>query len=249
MYAQETEVIEEGAQPIKAATILFIAGTIIFITLIAYVIVRLARSGAAEKKQEGLQDKPVFSEETVNAPEGLFYDRTHTWVFMEKDGNVRVGIDDFLQHITGKVTKLKMKEPGQRLERGEYLATLIQDGKQLTVYSPVTGVVTENNSELAGRTGLINKDPYSGGWLYRVKPDNWMKETRKYFLGDSYNTYLKDEFARLKDFIATRVKKEDFEYSHVILQDGGEVKDNLLEEFEPDLWEEFQLRFINPANK
>jgi len=30
----------------------------------------------------------------------------------------------------------------------------------------------------------------------------------------------------------------------VVLQDGGELKEGLLEEFGPEVWEEFHIRFI-----
>jgi hypothetical protein len=30
-----------------------------------------------------------------------------------------------------------------------------------------------------------------------------------------------------------------------VMQDGGEIKPHVLEEMEPEIWEEFQTRFIN----
>ena len=59
---------------------------------------------------------PVFKTGIVPGPEGLYYDKTHTWAFMEKEGLIRVGIDDFLQHVTGTITRVIMKEPGETLE-------------------------------------------------------------------------------------------------------------------------------------
>jgi hypothetical protein len=31
----------------------------------------------------------------------------------------------------------------------------------------------------------------------------------------------------------------------VVLQDGGELKEGLLDEFGPEVWEEYQIRFMN----
>ncbi len=49
----------------------------------------------------------VLDENNLVVPGGLYFDKTHTWAFMEQDGIVRVGIDDFMQHITGTVDKVK----------------------------------------------------------------------------------------------------------------------------------------------
>ena len=46
---------------------------------------------------------------------------------MEKDGVVKVGIDDFLQHITGTLTKIKMKEPGEKVRKGEKILSIIRE--------------------------------------------------------------------------------------------------------------------------
>ena len=36
---------------------------------------------------------------------------------MEANGIVKVGIDDFLQHVTGKITRIKMKSTWQKSEK------------------------------------------------------------------------------------------------------------------------------------
>ena len=37
------------------------------------------------------------------------------------------------------------------------------------LFMPLTGEVTEFNSELEGNPELVNKDPYGGGWMVKVK--------------------------------------------------------------------------------
>ena len=60
---------------------------------------------------------------------------------MEQDGMIRLGIDDFLQHVTGTITRIMMKEPGEIVRRGEKILTLTKFGKQLSLYSPVSGTI------------------------------------------------------------------------------------------------------------
>jgi len=247
LNTEEVTLIDRSEQPVKAATFLFTASTILLIGFLVYVILKLVNAGTKAPGTAPGSESSVFNEDSVKAPGGLYYDKTHTWAFMEKEGKVKVGIDDFLQHITGKLTKVKMKVPGSKVKKGEPILSLVQNGKQLDIYSPVSGHITEANRKLVDNSSAINSSPYDEGWVYAIKPDNWLKEVIKYLMGESYREWLTTEFSRLKDFIARTVKPDDLSYSKVIMQDGGEIMDNLLENFGPDVWEEFQRRFIDPS--
>ncbi|MBS0011035.1 MAG: hypothetical protein KFF49_06480, partial [Bacteroidales bacterium] len=245
LIAQDTAVIDSKKQPVNTVTVFLIAATVLGLAFIIYILVKLLTTVRPDPGSTSIGAFPVFDGDSVNAPGGLFFDRTHTWSFMEKDGRVKIGIDDFLQHTTGRITNIKTKDAGSRIRKGEKLLSLVQDGKQLDIYSPVSGRITESNRELKGKSSVINSSPYSDGWIYYIEPDNWIKETRQFLLGQDYRKWLESEFTRLKDFIASTVKTSDLAYSQVILQDGGEVREGLLENFGPDVWEEFQRGFID----
>jgi glycine cleavage system H lipoate-binding protein len=164
---------------------------------------------------------------------------------MEQNGTVKIGIDDFLQHVTGPVTSLGLKNPGVKIKKGDQLCIIIQNGKHLTVYSPVSGTIAEKNPWLAKNSHAINNSPYTDGWLYRIEPTNWARETEFLSMADSYRNWLKSEFARLKDFLAT-ILQSDPKYS-LVLQDGGALRDHVLADFGPEVWEDFQTKFINTA--
>lgn len=187
----------------------------------------------------------ILDENSIEAPSGLYFDKSHTWAFMEKDGLVRIGIDDFLQHITGPLTRVKMKEEGERVKKGEPLFSIIQNGKQLTIHAPVSGTITARNNRLNSDTSVINDSPYTDGWVCMIEPTNWIREIRFLFLGSSYREWLKTEFSRFKDFLAASVKGNNAEYAHVVLQDGGEVKDGVMADLGPEIWEDFQTTFID----
>jgi glycine cleavage system H lipoate-binding protein/ABC-type phosphate transport system substrate-binding protein len=189
--------------------------------------------------------QPVFNENSVTMLNGLLFDKTHTWTFMEKDGLVRMGIDDFLQHVTGRISRINMKNPGDKINKGEPVLTIIQNGKQLTVFAPVSGIIMEQNQNLKTDATLLNSSPYSEGWIYMIEPSNWIREIQFLFMAERYQAWLKIEFARLKDFLAVFVKRGTAEYAPVILQDGGELKDNLLSGLAPEVWEDFQTHFLD----
>lgn len=187
-----------------------------------------------------------FTGNTVNIPKGLYYDKTHTWAFMEKDGMVKMGIDDFLQHVTGPITRIQMRKAGEKIRKGDMVLTIIQNGKRLIVFAPVSGTIIENNKILAENSSVINSSPYSDGWVYRIEPTNWLREIQFLDMAEKYKTWLNNEFARLKDFLAVSIKVDKSEYENVVLQDGGILKDNILEEFGPEVWEDFQVHFMDP---
>ena len=197
--------------------------------------------------EKEIQVAPLLIENVVDVPKGLYFDKTHTWAFMEKDGNVKVGMDDFLQHITGRITKISMKEVGEIVRKGEKIVTIIRDGKQLNLYAPISGIIVKQNSSLKSNSSLVNSSPYTDGWVYQIEPKNWLREIQFMFMGERYAEWLRDEFVRLRDFIAASVKTNELVYAHVVLQDGGELTDNVLADMEPKMWEEFQTKFIDAS--
>jgi glycine cleavage system H lipoate-binding protein len=166
---------------------------------------------------------------------------------MEEDGNVKVGIDDFLQHITGNLTRIHMKDAGEKVRKGEKIMTLVHEGKQLNIYAPISGVIKEQNWNLLTDASLINSAPFSEGWVYLIEPKNWVREIQFLFMGEKYKEWLGDEFSRLKDFFAASVRSNKTVYAHIILQDGGELTDNVLADMEPEVWEDFQTKFIDTS--
>jgi glycine cleavage system H lipoate-binding protein len=187
--------------------------------------------------------QPVFNENSVKVLNGLYFDKTHTWAFMEKDGLVKIGIDDFLQHVTGSITQLKLKNPGEKIRKCEPVLSIVHEGKQLTINAPVSGIIKEQNLNLIKNSSLVNSSPFSEGWIYRIEPTNWMRDIQFLFMGEKYKIWLKDEFSRLRDFLSAIVKPG----SQAILQDGGEIKDCPLSNLGPEVWEDFQANFIDTS--
>lgn len=189
----------------------------------------------------------VLNEHLITAPKGLYFDKTHTWAFMEKDGNVKIGLDDFLQHVTGTLNRIIMKEPGEIVRKGEKILTIVRDGKQLNIYSPISGIIVEQNQKLISDTSVINSSPFSKGWIYLIEPKNWLREIQFMIMGENYREWLQNEFTRLKDFFATSTRTNSVAYVHTTLQDGGELTDNVLADLEPEVWEDFQTKFIDTS--
>ncbi|HLN74118.1 MAG: substrate-binding domain-containing protein [Methylococcaceae bacterium] len=215
--------------------------------LVVAAVLRYGKKQNWNNAESELKASPVLKEDAIVAPRGLYFDKTHTWAFMEKDGNVKVGIDDFLQHVTGTLTRVIMKNTGEKIRKGDKILTIVKDGKQLSVYAPISGTIIQQNTSLVADSSLVNSSPYADGWVYLIEPNNWVREMRFLFMGEKYSEWIEDEFIRLKDFFASSLKAKNPAFAHVILQDGGELADNILADLEPEVWEDFQNKFINTS--
>jgi glycine cleavage system H lipoate-binding protein/ABC-type phosphate transport system substrate-binding protein len=193
--------------------------------------------------------KQVLSTNNLRIPGGLFFDKTHTWAFLEQNGFVKVGIDDFIQHITGTITRIKLKNEGDIVKKGDLILSIIRNGKQLNLYSPVSGTIREKNNLLSSNASLVNSSPYNEGWVYRLEPSNWHRENQLLFMAEKHREFIKNEFSRLKDFLAFALVKDEVLLTQTILQDGGEIVDNTLSNLGPEVWEEFQTKFIDPSRQ
>ena len=228
---------------------LAIISVLILIGLIINFILRLFRNTKSLVKTPDAILQPVLDENTVIVPAGLYFDKTHTWAFMEQNGIVKVGIDDFMQHITGAITRIKMKEKGDSIKKGEPILSIIQNGKQLNLYSPVSGIIKELNTSLDTNSSIINSSPYNEGWVYKIEPSNWLRENQLLFMADKQRQYIKSEFSRLKDFLAAALKADSLSLAPLVLQDGGELRDGVLSNLGPEEWEDFQTKFIDPSRQ
>jgi glycine cleavage system H lipoate-binding protein len=224
--------------------LLLILAALITLGIIVSVVVRSYR-----KQENVIPDfslKPEsFGEDAVVLPQGIYFDKSHTWAFREKDGNLSVGIDDFLQHITGPITRVEMKNPGEKVKKGDLLFSIIQSGKQLSLYSPVSGIIRKQNDALISNSSYMNSSPYADGWVYMIEPTNWNKEVLFMEMAEKYKRWIDNEFSRVKDFLAAKLKPESLEYSHVVMQDGGILKEGVLTDFGPEVWEDFQINFLD----
>ena len=187
----------------------------------------------------------MLSVKILNIPQGIYFNKNHTWTHLGESGAAKGGMGDFLQHVIGDLQLSGLKNPGDPIKKGELLAQIEQEGKQLKVYSPISGVVLETNDMLLESPEVINADPYDKGWLYQVKPSDWMKETSSCLIAEKATEWADKEITRFKDFLSLgAMKKYSSEPAMAMLQDGGEIRDNVLSELPDEVWNDFQKEFL-----
>ena len=181
----------------------------------------------------------------LKIPQGLFYGKNHTWMYMEKSGVAKVGLDDLLLHLTGEVKCIFPKNSGEIIQKGDLLAELNQNGKILRIMSPVSGKITGMNETLTTDPATLNNDPYGNGWIYKIKPSNWSAEVQECYFAEEATNWSALELERVKDFLAVSLRNYSTESSMLILQDGGELCDHTLAPLPGSIWQNFQKEFLN----
>ena len=100
------------------------------------------------------------------------YTTDHLWVKWDDD-LVQIGMSDYLQQSSGDVAFAEPKSVGISLTRGDELAMIETMKTNLSIPSPVSGVIKFINPRLEDEPELVNNDPYGEGWLTQIEPDDW----------------------------------------------------------------------------
>ena len=121
-----------------------------------------------------------------------FYTPDGVWVRAEGD-QVRLGISDFLQQSSGDVAFAEVMEASTILTRGDEFANIETIKVDISLPSPVSGVIAAVNPDLEMEAEIINQDPYGAGWLALVKPENWLADRALLLDPNSYFELMKSE--------------------------------------------------------
>jgi glycine cleavage system H protein len=105
-----------------------------------------------------------------NIPADLKYAKSHEWIKTQPDGLVLMGITDHAQEALGDLVFVDLPAVGRVVEAGEAFCVVESVKAASDVYAPIAGEVVEINEALAGAPELINQDPYTGGWMVKIKP-------------------------------------------------------------------------------
>lgn len=191
----------------------------------------------------------VLTASALRVPQGIFFNKNHTWTHLDSKGVAKVGMDDLLLHLTGELKFSKLKKPGETVGKEDVLVDVTHEGKRLRILSPISGEILSVNPLLSDDPGILNEDPYVKGWIYKIRPSRWIAETNSFYLAEEASSWSVKELERFKDFLATSVERYTSDPSHVVLQDGGELIDQPLAHLPEEVWQDFQRSFLGTKSK
>ena len=105
-------------------------------------------------------------------PSNLKFSKTHVWLEDLGENNYRVGITDFAQDELGDIVFVEPPEEGREYDQADECAVVESVKSTSDIYCPLSGTITEINSELNDTPDLINSEPYGEGWIFILKAND-----------------------------------------------------------------------------
>ncbi len=98
----------------------------------------------------------------------LKFTKDHEW--LKIDGDVAtVGITAYAAEQLGDLVFVQLPEIGITLDKGQEVAVVESVKTASDVYSPVAGEVVEVNQAIVDDPSIVNSDPETSGWFYKLK--------------------------------------------------------------------------------
>ncbi|MBI5487452.1 MAG: hypothetical protein HY905_08980 [Deltaproteobacteria bacterium] len=205
---------------------LFVLATILLFVIADAIVVHL------RKGETPVEAKPTLRPESM--PAGLFVDARHSWVALEPDGRVRVGLDGLARKLVGTIDEVRFVAQGKRLARGETLMWVRAGEVEIPVASPVTGVVEATQVPAADANGTD-----AAAWFVSLLPERLGFEVRAWRVAEEAAVWMKAEYRRLSEaLVRTRAATAN------AMPDGGEPADGFIRHLDAKSRDEILRGFL-----
>jgi CheY-like chemotaxis protein len=174
------------------------------------------------------------SDRVVNVPGGIFVSPQHTWLSVEINGEVRVGLDDFIHKSLGPIDDLIFPEQGTQVHKGTPLFSISKGEHSLSFPSPLDGKITRVNHELTYHLDLLRRRPYQLGWICSVEPDNLTADLAELTIGCDAVSWYEQE---IRTLLAAAGAKEQ--------EEGVAGPDEMARSVDA-AWAVFEQEFLHP---
>ena len=102
-------------------------------------------------------------------PEDLLYDAENFIWVSNKEKSVTIGITAIMASIAGRLSSIKLKPVGTKLEKGKSCGALESAKYFGVVRTPVSGIIVQVNKSLMNKPKLANDFPYAEGWFVKIE--------------------------------------------------------------------------------
>lgn len=106
-----------------------------------------------------------------NVPDNLRYRESHEWIDPQQTP-APVGITDHAQAELTDVVFVDLPKVGTQVTAGQQVCVIESVKAASDIYAPVAGEIVEANEALSSDPGLINREPFGAGWIFKIKPSN-----------------------------------------------------------------------------
>ena len=186
---------------------------------------------------------PVTERRAPGFPPGYFFTPSHVWVNLRPSGRVQVGVDELIGRLIGKVDKVQLKKAGEKVRKGDLLASVTQGEKTIRVLSPIEGTIEQYNFELEDNPAEFAENPYTKGWFYLIHPTNLAADLKNFAVSDQTKNWWAKELNRMREFVQAHLPQPALA-GLATLPDGGLPLDGLVAHFDRKAVEELEVQFL-----
>lgn len=97
---------------------------------------------------------------------------SHEWHQKNADGTITLGITQFAADELTDITYVALPKVGTKLKATDRFGEVESVKATSDLYTGVGGEIVAINEALVGNPGLVNTDPYKGGWMVKIKPSS-----------------------------------------------------------------------------
>jgi glycine cleavage system H protein len=117
----------------------------------------------AQRNRKGTQQ--------VAQPEDLLYSKEHEWVKL--DGEVAtIGITDYAQNALGDIVYVELPKVGATIKQFDMVGVIESVKAVSDLFTPLSGEIVDINVALESDPAAVNREPYGGGWLVKIRPSD-----------------------------------------------------------------------------
>ena len=107
----------------------------------------------------------------MNIPDNLKFTKDHEWIRVEGE-EAYIGVTDFAQGELGDIVYVEIETVGETIDKEESFGTVEAVKTVSDLFMPVGGEILEKNDMLEDKPEIINTDPYTDGWMIKIKMTN-----------------------------------------------------------------------------
>ena len=104
-------------------------------------------------------------------PADLLFSREHEWVKVDGD-SATVGITEYAQSSLGDIVYVELPKVGTAVAQFSTTGVIESVKAVSDLYTPLGGEVTDVNESLQNDPALVNREPFAGGWLFKLRLKN-----------------------------------------------------------------------------
>ena len=210
------------------------------LTFVAFLVVDYFVLKSQKKEHPAFATFSVFNKSSLAIPVQYLLSKGHLWLKAVKEGEYKVGIDEFILKAFKKIQLVNFAAEGSEVKKGDVLFSGKVGDSILNFHSPVDGVVSMINKNIQGRN---IENPYEDDWGVTIAPKKSSFEAAALATKEKSVQWLESELRRLKDFLLLHTT--DPELAGLTMADGGNIVEGIAHNFNEKTLQAFEKEFLS----